>query len=66
MSAKDLIFPYLNRFVSINQQMATAKLELRCKDGEVTESESESESEAEAEADAENYTLILTASTQSQ
>ena len=36
MSAKDLISPYLNRFVAINTQKATAKLELCCKDGKVT------------------------------
>ena len=36
MSAKDLLSPYLNRFVFINQQKAIAKLELCCKDGKVT------------------------------
>ena len=36
MSAKGLISPYLNRCVSINQQKATAKLELYCKDGKLT------------------------------
>ena len=35
MSAKDLISPYLNRFVAINEQKSTAKLELCCKDGKV-------------------------------
>ena len=35
MSAKDLISPYLNRFVAIKNQKATAKLELYCKDGKV-------------------------------
>ena len=36
MSAKDLIPPYLNRFVSLNQQKSTAKLELSCIDGKIT------------------------------
>ena len=36
MSAKDLISPYLNRFVAINQQKSNARLELCCKDGKVT------------------------------
>ena len=35
MSGKDLISPYLNRFVSINQQKANAQLELCCKDWKV-------------------------------
>ena len=35
MSAKDLFAPYLNRFVSLLNQKATAKLELSCKDGKV-------------------------------
>ena len=36
MSAKDLISPYLNRFVAINQQKSFAKLELSCANGKVT------------------------------
>ena len=36
MSAKDLISPYLNRFVDLTQQKFTAKLELCCRDGKVT------------------------------
>ena len=36
MSAKDLISPYLDRFVDINQQKCTAKLELCCRDRKVT------------------------------
>ena len=36
MSAKDLISPYLNRFVDLNQQKFTAILELCCRDGKVT------------------------------
>ena len=36
MSAKDLISPYLNRFVAINQQKSFAKLELSCSNGKVS------------------------------
>ena len=36
MSAQDLISPHLNRFVDINQQKFTAKLELCCPDRKVT------------------------------
>ena len=36
MSEKDLISPYSNRFVAINQQKLFAKLELSCADGKVT------------------------------
>ena len=36
MSAKDLISPYLNRFLDINQHKFTAKLELCCREGKVT------------------------------
>ena len=36
MSAKDLISPYLNRFVAINQQKYFSKLELSCDNGKVT------------------------------
>ena len=36
MSAKDLISPYLNRFVAINQQKSFAKLELICSNGKVS------------------------------
>ena len=36
MSAKDLISPYLNRFVDINQEKCTTKLEMCCRYGKVT------------------------------
>ena len=36
MSTKDLLSPYINRFVAINQQMSNIRLEFFCKDGKVT------------------------------
>ena len=36
MSAKDLILPYLNRFVAINQEKSSAKLELTCSNRKIT------------------------------
>ncbi len=36
MSSKDLLLSYLNVFNAINQQMSYARLELDCKDTEVT------------------------------
>ena len=35
MSAKDLISPYLNRFVALLHQKNTAKVELSCEDGKL-------------------------------
>ena len=35
MSAKDLISPYLNRFVALLHQKSTAKVELSCEDGKL-------------------------------
>ena len=36
MSAKDLISPYLNRFVVLLHQHSTAKVELSCEDGKLS------------------------------
>ena len=36
MTAKELIGPYLNRFVALLHQNSTAKLELSCKDGQMS------------------------------
>ena len=36
MSAKELISPYLNRFVDLLYKKSTAKVELSCKDGHMS------------------------------